>query len=103
MPIHPTRLMKLARLEYERGVEQPQAPARKSFKAKRVRLAAFDRSWDLKRGSAARLMSVLLNEDSEELQARVERLADRRQRRHISEPPTSKYRRWNSMNAPCGA
>lgn len=72
MPINATRLMKISRREYEREIEQPaQPPLRTTFKGARIRLARFDRTWDLKRGSAARLMSVLLSEDSAALQARV--------------------------------
>jgi hypothetical protein len=64
--------MKLSRLEYEREVQQPhQPPTRKTFTGKRLRLSRYARDWDLKRGSAARLMSILIGADSETLQARV--------------------------------
>jgi len=41
------------------------------FKSMRLNAARFDQSWDRKRGSAARLMAVLLREDNATLQQRV--------------------------------
>ena len=72
MPTNRTRLMKLADREFSRGADQPKpTPMRKSFTGWRLNIAKYDQSWDRKRGSAMRLTGVLLNEDSQALQARV--------------------------------
>ncbi len=61
-PGNPTRLLT--------GKPADPAPQRK-FKAIRLNAARFDQSWDRKRGSAVRLMTVVLRDDHEALQRRV--------------------------------
>ena len=72
-PGNPTRLLKLADREFRQLTEDPTAapPAPRRFKAVRLNVTRFDHSWDRKRGSAARLMAILLREDDTTLQRRV--------------------------------
>jgi hypothetical protein len=67
-----SRLMSLVDREFRQLVETPEpiAPARK-FKPMKLKAARFDRSSDRKRGSAARLMAVVLREDDASLERRV--------------------------------
>ena len=59
-----TRLLTLVDREFRQLVEKPApiVPIRK-FKPVKINAARFDRSWDRKRGAAARLMAVVLRED----------------------------------------
>jgi hypothetical protein len=67
------RLLTLSDREYQRENNTAPAPqpATKKFKAVRLNLARYDGSWDRKRGSAARLMAVLLRESDDQLTERV--------------------------------
>ena len=66
-------LLSFADREFRQLTEKPQAPvaAMKRFKPMRMNLSKFDAAWDRKRGSALRLMGVLLREDGAELVRRV--------------------------------
>ena len=66
-------LLTLADREFRQLTEKPQAPvaAMRRFKPMRMNLSKFDAAWDRKRGSAVRLMGVLLREDDAELERRV--------------------------------
>jgi hypothetical protein len=65
-------LLSLADREFRRQVEAPAPrPCRRAFKGLNLNLAKFDTAWDRKRGSAARLMGVLLREGSDALHRRV--------------------------------
>lgn len=70
---NPTRLLKLADREFRQLTEDRSAtpPAPRRFKPVRLNVTRFDQSWDRKRGSAARLMAVLLREDDSALHQRV--------------------------------
>lgn len=72
-PGNPTRLLTLADREFRQLTEDRSAapPAPRRFKPVRLNVARFDQSWDRKRGSAARLMAVLLREDDSALHQRV--------------------------------
>jgi hypothetical protein len=72
-PGNPARLLKLADRGFRQLTEDRTAapPAPRKFKAVRLNTARFDQSWDPKRGSAARLMAVLLREDDSALHQRV--------------------------------
>ena len=72
-PGNPTRLLKLADREFRQLTEDRSAipPAPRRFKPVRLNATRFDQSWDRKRGSAARLMAVLLREDDATLHQRV--------------------------------
>ena len=72
-PGNPARLFKLADREFRQLTEDRSAapPAPRRFKPVRLNAARFDQSWDRKRGSAARLMAVLLREDDAALHQRV--------------------------------
>lgn len=72
-PGNPTRLLKLADREFRQLTEDRTAapPAPRRFKPVRLNVTRFDQSWDRKRGSAARLMAVLLREDDSALHQRV--------------------------------
>ena len=72
-PGNPARLLKLADREFRQLTEDRAAapPTPRKFKAVRLNTARFDQSWDRKRGSAARLMAVLLREDDSALHQRV--------------------------------
>lgn len=74
MPLgNPTRLLKLADREFRQITEVRPAtpPTPRRFRPVRLNAARFDQSWDRKRGSAARLMAVLLREDDSALHQRV--------------------------------
>jgi hypothetical protein len=62
------KLLSIAEREYK-GTRAKPAP--KKFKALNLNPGRFDASWDRKRGSAVRLMSVVLREDDELLRRRV--------------------------------
>jgi hypothetical protein len=67
-----TNLVALSGREYRRQAGLPDAaPAPERFRGMRIKLTRFDPSWDRKRGSAARLMGVLLRENDQQLQDRV--------------------------------
>ena len=70
---NPTRLLTLADREFRQLTEDRSAapPAPRRFKPVRLNVTRFDQSWDRKRGSAARLMAVLLREDDSALHQRV--------------------------------
>jgi hypothetical protein len=72
-PGNPARLLKLADREFQQLTEERVAtpPVSRRFKPVRLNAARFDQSWDRKRGSAARLMAVLLREDDSALHQRV--------------------------------
>jgi hypothetical protein len=72
-PGNPARLLKLADREFRQLTEDrsPPPPAPRRFKPGRLNATRFDQSWDRKRGSAARLMAVLLREDDAALHQRV--------------------------------
>ena len=71
-PTHRIHLLTLADREFRREVEAPRPKAtRRHFKGLNLKLAKFDRAWDRKRGSAVRLMGVLLREGFEALHQRV--------------------------------
>jgi hypothetical protein len=72
-PGNPARLLKLADREFRQLTEDRATapPAPRKFKAVRLNATRFDQSWDRKRGSAARLMAVLLREDDATLHHRV--------------------------------
>ena len=72
-PGNPTRLLTLADREFRQLTEDRSAapPAPRRFKSMRLNVTKFDQSWDRKRGSAARLMAVLLREDDSALHQRV--------------------------------
>jgi hypothetical protein len=72
-PGNPTRLLTLADREFRQLTEDRSAapPAPRRFKPVRLNVTRFDQSWDRKRGSAARLMAVLLREDDSALHQRV--------------------------------
>jgi division protein CdvB (Snf7/Vps24/ESCRT-III family) len=70
---NPTHLLKLADREFKALTEDrpPPQPSSKKFKPMKMKVARFDQSWDRKRGAAARLTAVLLQEDDAALQHRV--------------------------------
>lgn len=72
-PGNPTRLLKLADREFRQLTEDRSdpLPTPRKFKSMRLNITRFDKSWDRKRGSAARLMAVLLREDDSTLHRRV--------------------------------
>ena len=72
-PGNPARLLNLADREFRQLTEQKSAapPPPRRFRPIRLNAARFDQSWDRKRGSAARMMAVLLREDDTTLQQRV--------------------------------
>ena len=71
-PGNPARLLRLVDREFRDLTGEParSSPAPR-FKALKLNPARFDRAWDRKRGSAVRLMAVVLREDHEALQRRV--------------------------------
>ena len=71
-PGNPARLQRLVDREFREltGVPEQVQPAPR-FKALKINAARFDRTWDRKRGSAVRLMAVVLREDHEALARRV--------------------------------
>lgn len=74
-PGNPARLLKLADREFRQLTQVPSSastvPRPRRFKPVRLNVARFDQSWDRKRGSAVRLMAVLLREDDTALHQRV--------------------------------
>lgn len=66
------QLMALVEREFRRESRVPQQvkPERK-FKSVKMSLARFNTGWDRKRGSAARLMAVVLRDDDQSLAQRV--------------------------------
>jgi hypothetical protein len=69
---NPARLLRLVDREFREltGAPERVLPAPR-FKALKINPARFDRTWDRKRGSAVRLMAVVLREDHEALTRRV--------------------------------
>jgi hypothetical protein len=66
------RLLTLADREFHELIGKPAAPEpSRKFKAIRLNPSKFDTTWDRKRGSAVRLMAVVLREDHETLARRV--------------------------------
>jgi hypothetical protein len=66
------RLVNLSEKEFRREAAAPAPlPVRSTFRAIRLNLGKYDSTWDKKRGSAARLMAVLLRESDAELTDRV--------------------------------
>ncbi len=71
-PGKPVRLLRLVEREFRDLTGEPErTPPAPRFKALRINPARFDRTWDRKRGSAVRLMAVVLREDHEALTRRV--------------------------------
>jgi hypothetical protein len=71
-PGNPARFLKLVDREFRELTGEPErTPPPPRFKALRINPARFDRTWDRMRGSAVRLMAVVLREDHEVLQRRV--------------------------------
>jgi hypothetical protein len=71
-PGNPVRLFKLAGREFHQLTGKPAAPeSSRKFKPMRLDPEKFSGTWDRKRGSAARLMAVLLREDDAALERRV--------------------------------
>lgn len=62
------RLFALAEREFKKKRELP-APAK--FKGYRINVNKFDETWDRRRGTAARMMSVVLRDDDHTLLERV--------------------------------
>lgn len=70
--VNRTRLLSLSEREFRREADAPApAPAKQKFRPIRLALAKYGNDWDRKRGSAARLMAVLLRESDDELTVRV--------------------------------
>lgn len=66
------RLVALSEKEFRREAAAPTPlPIRSTFRAMRLNLGKFDSAWDKKRGSAARLMAILLRESDSQLTERV--------------------------------
>jgi hypothetical protein len=71
-PGNPARLLRLVDREFRELTGEPDStPPAPRFKALKINPARFDRTWDRKRGSAVRLMAVVLREDHEALKRRV--------------------------------
>jgi hypothetical protein len=71
-PGNPARLLRLVDREFQELTGEPaRTPPPPRFKALKINPARFDRTWDRKRGSAVRLMAVVLREDHEALARRV--------------------------------
>jgi hypothetical protein len=71
-PGHPTRLLKLVDREFRELTDDPRKTLPPpQFKALKLNPARFDRTWDRKRGSAVRLMAVVLRAGHEALARRV--------------------------------
>lgn len=67
-----TKLRALSDREFQRQAGEPAAPpTKKRFRAMSLSLARYDAGWDRKRGSAARMMAVVLRESDLELTERV--------------------------------
>lgn len=70
--VNRARLLALADKEFRRESDAPAPrPVAAKFRALKVSLGKYDNTWDRKRGSAARLMAVLLRESDSELTQRV--------------------------------
>ena len=70
--VNRARLLALSDKEFSREASAPvRRPAKAKFRALRLNLNKFDAAWDRKRGSAARMMAVLLREGDTELAGRV--------------------------------
>jgi len=70
--VNRARLLALSDKEFSRESAAPvRRPAKAKFRALRLNLNKFDAAWDRKRGSAARMMAVLLREGDTELAGRV--------------------------------
>jgi hypothetical protein len=66
------RLPTLADREFHELIGKPAVPdPSRKFKAININPSKFDQTWDRKRGSAVRLMAVVLREDREALARRV--------------------------------
>jgi hypothetical protein len=71
-PGNPARLLRLVDREFREVTGEPDnTPPPPRFKALKINPARFDSIWDRKRGSAVRLMAVVLREDHEALKRRV--------------------------------
>lgn len=69
---NPVRLLKLADREFLQLTGKPAVPMpTRKFRPMNINPARFDMAWDRKRGSAVRLMAVILREDDSALQQRV--------------------------------
>lgn len=67
-----TKLRALSDREFQRQAGEPVIlPTTKRFKAMSLSLARYDSGWDRKRGSAARMMAVILRESDQQLTERV--------------------------------
>ncbi len=67
-PGKPVHLLKLVEREFRDLTGAPERiPPPPRLKALRINPARFDRTWDRKRGSAVRVMAVVLREDHEAL------------------------------------
>lgn len=62
------RLFALAEQEF---AKTRTTPRKAKFKGLNLNVSRFDESWDRKRGTAVRMMSVILRENDQELLARV--------------------------------
>ena len=70
--VNRTRLLNLSEREFRREADAPErAPASQKFRPIRLALSKYGNDWDRKRGSAARLMAVLLRESDDQLTGRV--------------------------------
>lgn len=68
-----TRMARLlAFSDAEFGLNRTATPVRPRFKARKVNLTALDTDWDRRRGAAARMMAIVLRDDSESLLAKME-------------------------------
>lgn len=66
------RLLSLSEREFRRETNAPApTPSTQKFRPIRLALSKYDSGWDKKRGSAARLMAVLLRESDQQLTERV--------------------------------
>jgi hypothetical protein len=72
MSVNRMRLVALSEREFSRESQAP-APIQpdRKFKPVKLSLARYDSTWDRRRGSAARMMAVLLRESDGELTERV--------------------------------
>ncbi|MEJ0006445.1 MAG: hypothetical protein WDM77_08805 [Steroidobacteraceae bacterium] len=72
-PANSIGLLRLVDREFRELTGEParSPPPPTRFKALRINPARFDKTWDRKRGSAVRLMAVVLREDHEALARRV--------------------------------